>query len=142
MTYATTDDVETELGRTATSATETAQWAAWLDRVERAIMRRFTRAGLVLADQITAGTLAAEDVADVEVAAVVRKVTNPAGLTSVTRSLDDGSITTRREGDDNRDGLVITDEEWAALLPISGSAAFSTRPTFEPDDPTADLSWI
>ena len=141
MTYATTSDVETELGRTATSATETAQWTAWLDRVERAIVRRFTRAGLVLADEIAAGTLTEDDVKDVEVTAVVRKITNPTGLTSVTRSLDDGTITTRREGVEDSTGLTVTDAEWASLLPYSEPSAFSTRPGFEPDMPTVDLSW-
>src|SRR5690606_19112557 len=110
-----------------------AQWQAWLDRVERAIVRRFARSGLVLADEITAGRLSAQDVADVEVAAVVRKITNPTGLTSVTRSVDDASVTTRREGEDTRGGLELTDAEWASLLPGAAPDAFSTRPTFEAD---------
>lgn len=141
MTYATTTDVETELGRTAASATEAAQWQAWLDRVERAIVRRFTRASLVLADEIAAGNLTADDVADVEIAAVVRKITNPSGLTSVTRSIDDATITTRREGDETREGLEITAQEWATLLPGAESEAFSSRPGFEVDSTFASPSW-
>ena len=142
MSYATPADVETELGRPASSPAETAQWQAWLDRVERAIARRFTRAGLVLATQVTANDPTEQDVVDVEVAAVVRKVTNPLGLTSVTRTLDDGTVTTRRDGADESDALAITDREWDALLPASDDTAFSVRPSFEPDTPPADLSWI
>lgn len=142
MTYATGSDVEVELGRPAASADETAQWSAWLARVERAIARRFARAGLVLADQVTAGNPTVEDVKDAEVAAVVRKITNPLGLTSVTRTLDDGTVTTRREGLDESDGLALTEAEWESLLPATSSAAFSTRPGFEPDTATTDSSWI
>lgn len=141
MTYATTDDVVTELGRSTSSSEETAQWQAWLDRVERIITRRFVRAGLVLADQVTDGNPTADEVADVEVTAVVRMIRNPDGLTSVTRTIDDGTITTRREGADDVSGLVITDAEWASLLPNFEAQAWSTRPGFEPDDPTVDLSW-
>lgn len=144
MTYAVPADVETELGRAASSATETAQWTAWLARVERAIVRRFTRAGLVLADEITKGTVATDDIKDVEVAAVIRKVTNPTGLTSVTRSIDDGSITTSRPADPG-DPLDVTDEEWASLLPVLDHDAWSTRPGFVPDCGTfpasTDWSW-
>jgi hypothetical protein len=142
MTYATAANVAVELGRPAASAEETAQWEAWLARVERAIVRRFTRAGLVLADQVTAGDPTADDIKDAEVAAVVRKITNPLGLTSVTRTIDDGTVTTRRDGADEVDGLALTEAEWEALLPSTSAAAFSTRPGFEPDTATADSSWI
>ena len=141
MSYAIPADVETELGRPASSTAEADQWQAWLDRVERAIVRRFTRAGLVLADQVTANDPMQQDVIDVEVAAVIRKISNPLGLTSVTRTLDDGSITTRRDGVDESDGLTISAAEWEDLLPNSDSGAFSVRPGFTPDDPPA-LSWI
>ena len=146
-TYATTADIETELGRVASSFIEVSQWEAWLARVERTIVRRFARAGLVLADEITAGVVTAQDVADVEVAAVVRKVTNPAGLTSVTRTLDDGTLTTRREGAEGDDPLDVTDAEWAGLLPRFEHDAWSTRPGFDPDCATGtwttptDYSW-
>lgn len=141
MTYATDSDVAVEIGRPASSTEETDQWNAWLARVERAIARRFSRAGLVLADQVTAGSPTADDVKDIEVAAVVRKITNPLGLTSVTRTLDDGTVTTRREGTDDGDGLMLTEDEWEILLPATSAAAFSTRPGFDPDVAPAD-SWI
>ncbi len=121
MTYATAADVAIELGRPASSSTETAQWEAWLARVERSITRRFEKAELVLADQVALGTPTADDVSDVEVAAVLRKIDNPKGFTSVTRSVDDGTLTTRREGPGvDGDPLALTAEEWAILLPADG----------------------
>lgn len=118
MTYATADDVAIELGRPASSPVEEAQWVAWLERVERSIARRFTQAGLVLADQVALESPTADDVRDVEVAAVLRKIDNPKGFTSVTRSIDDGTLTTRREGPGvDGDPLAITADEWAILLP-------------------------
>ncbi|HET7386996.1 MAG TPA: Gp19/Gp15/Gp42 family protein, partial [Nocardioidaceae bacterium] len=120
-TYAQATDVEVELGRLALSPAETAQWTAWLDRVERSIERRFTRVGLDLATQVAAGDPSTEDVQDVMVAAVLRKVANPTGTTSVTRSVDDATITTRHERDDSSDPLSVTPEEWEALLPAQTS---------------------
>jgi len=140
MTYASVSDVEVELGRTVNSPAEEAQWAAWLERVERSIVRRFIRAGLVLADQVTLGDPTVDDVKDVEVAAIIRKITNPTGVSSVTRSVDDASVTTRREGTSDT-GLDLSDTEWDLLLPFGESAAFSTRPGFEPDFPVAHPEW-
>lgn len=131
MAYATASDVETELGRSATSTAETAQWEAWLERVERAIRRRFTREGYDLDDQIAVDAPSVSDVVDVEVARVVDKANNPAGYTSTTRSVDDASITTRREGVESSEGLTITDAEWASLLPVPPrrARAFSILPS-------------
>lgn len=131
-TYATAADVETELGRTASSPAETAQWEAWLDRVERSIRRAFTRAGLDLDTQVGLDDPTADDVKDVEVAAVIRKIQNPAGLSSTTRQLDDGSITTRRDYGADGDPLALTSDELAQLLPDVSSGAWSVRPGFEP----------
>ncbi len=130
MAYATASDVEVELGRPAASVAESAQWEAWLDRVERAIVRRFTREGYVLDDQIAAGAPTEQDLIDVEVARVVDKVNNPAGYTSVTRSVDDASVTTRREGVESSDGLSLTKADWASLLPVvaNRAKAFSLMP--------------
>lgn len=134
MAYASASDVEVELGRPASSAAETAQWEAWLDRVERQITRGFRRAGLVLEDQIALGDPTDADVIDAEVAAVIRKVQNPTwGVTSTTRSVDDASVTARREGGGDADPLDLLDDEWNALLPGSDAQAFSTRPGFESD---------
>lgn len=134
-TYAQATDVEVELGRPARSAAETAQWGAWLDRVERAIVRRFARVGLDLATQVAAGDPAADDVRDVMVAAVLRKVANPSGATSETRSVDDAAVTTRHEREVTEDPLAVTVREWEVLLPAhtSGSGIYTVRPHFEPD---------
>lgn len=143
MSYASPTDVEVELGRLASSASETDQWQAWLDRVERAIERRFVAAGTTLAAAILTGTPTAQDVADVEVVAVIRKIQAPLwGITSVTRSLDDASVTTRNEsGNAGGDPLELTAEEWFSLLPgYSDSGAFSTRPGFEPD--ASEELWV
>lgn len=131
MAFATASDVEIELGRSADSEIETGQWEAWLERVERSIRRRFTREGLNLDEQIQLGAPAIEDVIDVEVARVVDKANNPAGFTSMTRSIDDASITTRREGADSGDALTITDDEWLSLLPAIPRTAhfFSILPS-------------
>lgn len=132
MTYADVSDIERELGRPPASAAQSDQWSAWLERVERTIVRRFTRVGLVLADQIVLNNPSEADVKDIEVAAVIRKIENPNGITSVTRTLDDGSLTTRREGAADA-GLALLGSEWDLLLPFGDRSAFSTRPSFEPD---------
>lgn len=132
-TYADATDVETELGRPAISPAETAQWTAWLDRVERAVERRFTRAGLVLPDQVADDDPSAATVRDVMVAAVLRKIANPTGTTSVTRSVDDATITTRHERENDGDPLAVTTAEWEALLPARTSNMYTVRPSFEPD---------
>jgi hypothetical protein len=132
MAYATAADVAVELGRSATSAEEGEQWDAWLARVERAIIRGFRRAGLVLDIQVGLGEPTAEEVRDVMVAAVVRKIQNPTwGETSYTRSVDDASVTTRREGGDGGDPLNLSDFEWSSLLPVKPrrSQAFSILPS-------------
>lgn len=135
MSYAYPSDVAVELGRPAASQAETDQWQAWLDRVERSIERAFRRAGLELAEQIELGNPLDSSVADVEVAAVIRKIQNPTwGVTSTTRSIDDASITDRRiEGGGTSDPLDVLDDEWNSLLPGSDAQAFSTRPGFDAD---------
>jgi hypothetical protein len=135
MAYAEVTDVARELGRAAANPDESEQWAAWIDRVERSIVRRFARAGLDLDEQVLLDNPSADDVADVEVARVVDKIRNPnTRQTSVTRSVDDGSITYRNEGGDyDTDPLAITAAEWAILLPGTETGAYSTRPGFEPD---------
>lgn len=131
MAYATAADVEIEIGRPASSTAETAQWEAWLERVERTIRRRFTRAGYDLDDQVAMNEPSEADVIDVEVARVVDKANNPSGYTSTTRSIDDASVTTRREGVESGDGLTITDAEWESLLPTppKRARAFSIMPS-------------
>lgn len=132
VAYADTTDVAAELGRPASSTSESTQWEAWIDRVERTIERRFSRLGLVLAEQVGIGDLTADDVMYVEVAAIIRKIDNPSGLTSITRSVDDSSVTTRREGVDSGDPLELTEADWESLLPAHESEAFTIRPFGQP----------
>lgn len=144
MTYAVPQDVAEALrGSTSVTAEEAVQWQAWLDRVERSIVAAFRRAGSDLAEQIALGTLTADDVADVEVAAVIRKIQNPTwGRTSQTRSLDDGSVTYRNEGaGPNVDPLALLPDELGGLLPSSSASGFSVRPYFEPDGLPYLLDW-
>src|SRR5699024_7337813 len=105
------------------------------DQVERTIEGRFRRVGLDLAAQVALGDPEAETVADVEVAVVARKVRNPEGTTSTTVSVDDGSVTKRREGSkiDDLGHLRLTDWELVTFLPAGRSDAWSPRPGFEPD---------
>jgi hypothetical protein len=133
MSYADPSDIAIELGRSTYSDDDSAQWQAWLDRVERAIERGFRRAGLVLADQIALGDPTESDVIDVEVARVADRVNNPTKITSITRSVDDASVTTRNDNAGDGDPLDLTDLDWQALLPGRDSAAFSTRPGFDAD---------
>ncbi len=132
MAYATAADVAVELGRPASSAGEGDQWDAWIARVERSIVRAFRRAGYTLDAQVALGEPTADDVQDVEVAAVIRKIQNPTwGESSYTKSLDDGSITRRRDGNADTDPLSLLDGELAALLPAGRKSvsAFSVMPS-------------
>lgn len=132
MAYAQVPDIEAPLGRPARSNDEIAQWEAWLDRVERSIERAFRRAGLDFEDQVDAENPTIDDVVDVEVAAVIRKIQNPVwGLTSTTRSIDDASVTERREGRDASDPLDLTNDEIDLLIPTGRKKvrAFSILPS-------------
>ena len=144
MAYAGISDVTAELGRPAASEAEEAQWEAWLNRVERAIVRGFRSSELVLDDQLVLDDPTVYDVIDVEVSAVVRKIQNPQwGVTSTTRTIDDASVTDRREGGDaGTDPLYLTADDWAALLPGTNTGAFSTRPGFEADYEYWPEDWI
>lgn len=136
MTFAIPDDVAVQLGRPTESVTDTerAQWQAWLDKVERAIRRAFKKVGLDLDEQIGLGEVVAADVADVEVAAVIRKIDNPKwGESSTTKSVDDATVTRRSEGLGTNDPLALLDSEISDLLPEVKSGAFSTRPGFARD---------
>ena len=145
MAYAGISDVEAELGRPAASEAEETQWEAWLNRVERAIVRGFRQAELVLDDQLALDDPTVYDVIDVEVAAVVRKIQNPTwGVTSTTRTIDDASITDRRDGGDaGGDPLYLTADDWDTLLPGTNTGAFSTRPGFDPGrDPLEEAPFV
>lgn len=128
MTYANLTDVSARLGRPITSPDEVAQVNAWLADVESTILERVPD----LDERVDGGALSAATVVRIEAGAVVRRILNPGGLTSVTRSVDDVHVTERREGQSQSTDW-LTDADWAALMPTFARGAFSTRPAFEPD---------
>lgn len=134
MSYAMASDVAVRLGRPARSNDESDQWEAWIGDVESDISRAFARAGFDLDTQVSTGEPSSNEVIAVEVAVVIRKIQNPTwGETSYTKSLDDGSVTRRREGASDADPLDLLDSDLSKLLPVRRSNAFSTRPGFMPD---------
>lgn len=142
MSYASVKDVADRLGRSITDSDEIAQVQAWLDDVEDIISARFTRGGLVFADQVALSDPVVSTVVRVEAGVVVRRLLNPAGLTSVTRTLDDASFTERHEGSDF--AWSLSDDDWFDLLPVVNnvnSGAFSVQPGFEPDYGSVSSLW-
>lgn len=136
MTYGNVNDVAAELGRpTPTDQDVLAQWGRWLTRIENIIIARIPD----LNDRVSAGEINIDLLADIEAAAVARKVLNPEGIRQVTRAVDDGSVTKTIDQTRSSGALDLTDDEWALLLPKADGGAFSTRPGFEPD--TATTVW-
>lgn len=134
MTYASVQDVSARLGRPIAEQVEVLQVATWLGDVEAAIAARFTRAGLVLADAVTAGAPSAATVVRVEAEAVIRRMANPlVGRKSTTLSVDDATVTDRWDTSESS-SRWLTDADWADLLPVASGGAFSTRPTFLADE--------
>ena len=130
MDYATVNDVEVRLGRPPANLAESEQWGAWLTDVESIIDERV--GGLDQA--VTDGRITLGLIVMIEANAVVRRINNPdPTLISTTRTIDDASVTTRREGGATTDDAWLTAYEWGLLIPASSNDAFSTRPGFEPD---------
>jgi hypothetical protein len=110
-------DIETALGRTL-SGTESAQATQWLDDALLIIGARL--GDVALLDQSRLDYVVRE--------AVVARFRNPEGFQS--ESIDDY---TYRYGTETR-RVTILPEWWELLSPARESGAFSTRPTFEPDE--------
>lgn len=127
MTYATVDQVGTELGRTIVEP-EKAQIQQWLDKVERLIKTRLPD----LDQRVTSGLLDRETVADIEVDAVTRKALNPQGLRTFSRSVDDATIQQTIDSSRSSGKLELTDEEWERLLPVPVGDGFSSPLAFTP----------
>ena len=109
-------DIETALGRTLT-AQEQAQATQW---IADALMLIGVRLGDTdLLDQQALDYVVRE--------AVVARFRNPEGYQS--ESIDDY---TYRHGSETR-RVTILAEWWELLSPARSAAAFSTRPTFDPD---------
>lgn len=133
MAVATYEDVAVALGRPISTEAEQAQVEWWLNGVELFIVARLG----VVAD------LDENAVRYVEVEAVAAKVRRAStdGASSITVNVDDGGVTRRYENPVSVDD--ITDEWWSLLDPDVGGGAFSVRPYFEADTPSAldDLDW-
>lgn len=128
MTYATPADVAAELGRLAAdlSPAEHVQYQAWLNRIEATIKVRIPDLDAL----VESGRLDAATVVSVEAAAVSRKALNPEGLRSVTKSVDDGSLTKVRDTDLSSGVLFIAEDEWLLLTPRRPRGAFSVAPGY------------
>jgi len=128
VTYATPQDVADELGRPIpTDPVEIAQINRWLGRAENMIRGRIPDLDTRATDAAFAAL-----VVDVEAAAVARRVQNPEGLRSVTKTIDDGTVTKVRDQVLSDGQLRILDEEWDLLLPASAPDALSTRMSYTP----------
>lgn len=121
MAVATVDDVEVALGRPISTEAEQAQVGWWLDGVELFII---ARVGPVL-------DLDQNVLKYVEVEAVVAKIQRAGRAeSSITVSVDDGSVTRRFESVSASD---ISDEWWQLLDPTANAGSASIRPGFEAD---------
>jgi hypothetical protein len=126
VAVATYEDVAVAIGRPISDSIEQARVDYWLDAAELQIKTRL--GDVTLLDQAA--------LRFVETEAVAARVSNPSGYQSET--IDDY---TYRFGTETRQ-VVIRDEWWRLLDPDTGAGAFSARPYFVPDDPTApSLDW-
>ncbi|MEO6509448.1 MAG: hypothetical protein ABIO16_00545 [Nocardioides sp.] len=120
MAVASVEDVETALGRPISTDAEQAQVDWWLTGVELFIAARL---GLV-------ADLNEDLVKYVEVEAVASKIRRSGTAeSSITVSVDDGSVTRRYENAVSSGD--ITDDLWHLLSPNTGSS--SIRPGFDAD---------
>lgn len=122
MAVATYTDVSVALGRSISTVAEQGQVEWWLDGVELFIAARLGPVADL--DETT--------VKYVEVEAVVAKIQRAGrSESSVTVSVDDGSVTRRYESAVTASD--ITDEWWNLLDPSDNTASASIRPGFEAD---------
>ncbi|WP_436702421.1 hypothetical protein [Nocardioides sp. BYT-33-1] len=135
----TADDIATSLGRPLTTA-EQAQATQWIADAYMLIEVKF---GTTYPDLNP-------DLVDYVVReSVANRFRHGAGdgTSSVTTTVDDGSVTRRWDSQDGGDSWLL--DGWVDLLaPDRDSAAFSTRPSFEPDTvqwtpppPRCDPEW-
>lgn len=132
MAVATWQDVAVALGRPTSdfTADQQAQITYWLDGVELLIKARLGDPALL--DQAVLAFVETESVAG-----RFRRLSD-GGASSVTVSVDDGSVTRRYESVSADD---ITDSWWDMLDPTRGASGWSTRPGFEPDVVAPTLDW-
>lgn len=124
MAVATSDDVAVALGRpisTSGTPSEEDQVNYWLDGIELLIRSRLGDVSLLDQDVLKY----------VEVEAAAEKARrNGRAESSITVSVDDGSVTRRYDTVSADD---ITGAWWNLLDPDLGSRVFSARPQFESD---------
>ena len=137
MTHALPQDVANELGIPSIPAAQVLQVTGWLSRVEAMIKVRIPD----LDARVTAGTIDVALVVGIEAGAVGRKADNRKGLRSVTRSVDDGSMTEVRDSAFSDGVLRITDDEWDLLIPAQQSDAASVRYAYTPDHRSYNAHW-
>lgn len=124
MAVATWQDVAVALGRPASDFTvdQQAQLTYWLNGVELFIVARLGPVAEL--DQPSVKFV------ETEAAAEKSRRLSEGGASSVSVSVDDGTVTRRFEPVTADD---ITDGWWNLLDPAGASSAWSTRPSFEPD---------
>lgn len=124
MSITSVSDVATELGRPIlTDGAEWKQVEAWIGRVEARIAKRIPD----LLDRVTDDGHYGLTLVGVVAAVVARKIRNPEGLKS--ERIDDYYYDRNSQPAD----LTLTDAEWAELLPMSQSGAFTMRARYVPD---------
>src|SRR5699024_2102267 len=139
MAYANVQDVADQLGRPITEPAEVKQVNAWIKSIEYIIRARIKD----LDDLVSDGVIDEELLTSVIAGAVVRKVQNPEGYRSTTRSIDDWSETKTRDRELSDGVLKLTDYEWSLLIPENTSGAFTISPlghTWKPRYP--DGVWL
>lgn len=122
MAVATYSDVGVALGRSISDSDEQAQITYWLDGIELIIGSRLGDVSLL--DQAVLKYVETE-------AAAAKVNRRNQSESSITVSVDDGSVTRRYDGISAGD---ITDAWWNLLSPDSGTATASIRPSFDVDD--------
>lgn len=121
---ATVKDVATQLGRPIDEPSEIAQVTAWIELADMLIRQRYPNL-----DQLIADKRVSENAVNlVEASAVARYARNPEGFTSKSERIDDYQTTYAMTN--STVGLVITDAEWALLIPSDSGAegAFTITP--------------
>lgn len=125
MSFATVEDVQKRLGRDLTTA-EIDQVAEWLQDLEADIRARISDVYALMSDEVT-GASYTRTVTRVVAETIVAKLKNPKGLRQYTESVDDYSLTETVDTANSSGRLVITDSDWALLIPSLDGDAFSIR---------------
>lgn len=116
-------NVATTLGRPTPDALDYDQWALWIEDTRMLIEARLGDLGELVPARL-------DYVVREAVAAKVRRTGDTA--TSVTVSVDDGSVTKRYDASPMSEA-DISEEWWALLSPEPVTSVSSTRPGFETD---------